>query len=70
MRIRFGALNDWLVRESIDATYQFNMLTPKDFGKYFTQLRSGQFGGFRSELDVKIAQEHSNEQRELAKTAV
>jgi hypothetical protein len=30
------------------------MITPKDFGKYFSKLRDNQLEGFRSELDVKI----------------
>jgi hypothetical protein len=32
------------------------MVTPKDFGKYFTKLRNKELEGFRSELDVKMAQ--------------
>jgi type III restriction enzyme len=51
----FGRLNQWLEREEIPARYQFNMVTPRDYGKYFTKLRSGELEGFRSELDVRIA---------------
>ena len=43
-------------KEKIPTRYQFNMVTPRDFGKYFTKLRDGQLEGFRSELDVKMAQ--------------
>lgn len=52
----FRQLNEWLEKETIATRYQFNMVTPKDFGKYFTKLRENQLEGFRSELDVKIAQ--------------
>ena len=52
----FKRLNEWLEREKILTCYQFNMVTPKDFGKYFTKLRDVQLEGFRSELDVKITQ--------------
>jgi type III restriction enzyme len=52
----FKRLNEWLKNERIPARYQFNMVTPKDFGKYFTKLRGVELEGFRSELDVKIAQ--------------
>ena len=52
----FRQLNEWLEKEKISTRYQFNMVTPKDFGKYFTKLRENQLEGFRSELDVKIAQ--------------
>jgi type III restriction enzyme len=52
----FKRLNVWLEKEEIPTRYQFNMVTPRDFGKYFTKLRDKQLEGFRSELDVKIAQ--------------
>jgi type III restriction enzyme len=50
----FNRLNEWLAKEGSKARYQFNMITPKDFGKYFSKLRDNQLEGFRSELDVKI----------------
>jgi type III restriction enzyme len=52
----FGRLNKWLERTNIPVRYQFNMVTPKDFGKYFTKLRNGELEGFRSELDVKLSE--------------
>lgn len=52
----FKRLNRWLEKEKIATRYQFNMVSPKDYGKYFTKLREGQLEGFRSELDVKISQ--------------
>jgi hypothetical protein len=35
--------------------YQFNMITPRDYGKFFTKLREGELTDFRSELDVVMA---------------
>lgn len=52
----FDRLNDWLKKNKNKTYYQFNMITPKDFGKYFLKLREQQLKDFRSELDVKIAQ--------------
>jgi type III restriction enzyme len=52
----FERLNKWLKKEKVPTRYQFNMVTPKDFGKYFTKLRDQELEGFRSELDVKMAQ--------------
>lgn len=52
----FRRLNEWLERDGVAARYQFNMVSPKDFGKYFTKLRDSQLVGFRSELDVRIAE--------------
>lgn len=57
----FKRLNEWLEKEKILTRYQFNMVTPRDFGKYFTTLKDVQLEGFRSELDVKIAQAYSIE---------
>lgn len=52
----FDRLNEWLEREGIPTRYQFNMLTPRDYGKFFTNLRTGELAGFRSELDVVMAE--------------
>ena len=52
----FNRLNKWLEKGKNSTRYQFNMLTPRDFGKFFAQLREQQLKGFSSELDVKIAQ--------------
>lgn len=51
----FQRLNTWLQQEGNVTRYQFNMLTPKDYGKFFTQLRARELAGFRSELDVAMA---------------
>jgi type III restriction enzyme len=37
--------------------YKFNFLTPKDIDTYFQLLREGRIVAFRSELDVKLAEE-------------
>jgi type III restriction enzyme len=50
----FKRLNNWLRKEGIKRRYQFNMVTPKDYGKYFSKLRDCQLEGSRSELDVKL----------------
>jgi len=50
----FERLNSWLENEKIPARYQFNMLTQKDYGKFFTKLRNRELVGFRSELDVAL----------------
>jgi hypothetical protein len=34
--------------------YQCNFLTPKDYNKFFQQLRNGELVGFRSELDIAL----------------
>lgn len=51
----FERLNEWLKKAGVKTTYYFNMLTPKDFSKFFTKLRNGEAAGFRSELDVAVA---------------
>lgn len=55
-RDHFKRLNEWLKQEGVDATYQLNFLTPKDFNKFFIKLRNGDARGFRSELDVRLSQ--------------
>ncbi len=57
----FKRLNRWLKNVGATICYQFNMVTPKDFGKYFSKLREHQLEGFRSELDVKIVQAEKSE---------
>lgn len=49
----FPRLNTWLEEnENLPVRYQFNMLTPRDFGAFFQKLREGTLSGFRSELDA------------------
>jgi len=51
----FSRLNEWLIKESVDTRYQFNMLTPRNFNSFFQKLREGTLKGFKSELDVVMA---------------
>jgi len=51
-RAHFERLNGWLKKEGIAMCYQFNMVSPKDYGKFFTELRKEKLVGFRSDLDV------------------
>jgi type III restriction enzyme len=51
----FQRLNEWLQKDGNVAWYQFNMLTPRDYGKFFTKLRERDLMGFRSELDIVMA---------------
>jgi type III restriction enzyme len=51
----FTRLNEWLEKEKRPTRYQFNMLSPVDFGKFFTKMRKRDLVGFRSELDVAMA---------------
>jgi type III restriction enzyme len=51
----FQRLNEWLKEDGTSTRYQFNMLTPRDYGKFFMKLREGDLVGFRSELDVAMA---------------
>jgi type III restriction enzyme len=48
----FDRLNDWLEKEKVPTRFQFNMLTPKDYNKFFGELRQGNLAGFRSAIDV------------------
>ena len=50
----FIRLNEWLKKEGIDAIYQLNFLSPKDYNKFFIKLRKDEAAGFRSELDVAL----------------
>ncbi len=55
-RDHFARLNQWLKHEGIAVEYQLNFLTPKDFNKFFIKLRKDEAKGFRSELDIVLAQ--------------
>ena len=50
----FRRLNEWLEREGNPSRYQFNMLTPRDFNKFFQKLRKHDLSEFRSQLDVAV----------------
>ena len=55
----FDRLNEWLKKEKLPIRYQFNMISQKDYGKFFTELRKGKLVGFRSELDVAMVKARS-----------
>ncbi len=50
----FDRLNEWLEKDNNPIRYQFNMLTPKDYNKFFQKLRERDLSGFVSSLDVAI----------------
>jgi len=50
----FKQLNLWLEKEKLPTRYQFNMLTPKDYNKFFNELRKGNLAGFKSDIDVAM----------------
>jgi len=53
----FHRLNLQLSKQRGTAHYCFNFLTPKNFGAYFQYLRDGNLTNYRSELDVKLAED-------------
>ncbi len=57
----FRRLNGWLDDGS---TYQFNMLTPRDYLDFFDKLRKDELKDYRSHLDAEILQEISVEDAE------
>ena len=50
----FDRLNEWLAETGSPMRYQCNVLTPKDYNKFFQQLRNSELVGFRSELDITL----------------
>ncbi len=51
----FNRLNQWVEKAKIPTRYQFNMISPKSYDKFFQTLREGGLVGFRSDLDVAMA---------------
>ncbi len=47
-------LNEHLEADGSPLRYQFNFLTPSSYVTFFTYLRQGNIGSFRSELDLKL----------------
>jgi type III restriction enzyme len=52
----FARVNAYLKKQRKGLAYKFNFLTPSDFGSYFQSIRDGDVEGFRSELDVALAE--------------
>lgn len=50
----FSQLNKWLKKDGIAICYQFNVLTPKNYGVFFQKLRNDELEGFASDLDVVL----------------
>ena len=50
----FERLNLWLEDLKETVRYQFNMLTPQDYGVFFEHLRKIKLEGYRSRLDAAI----------------
>jgi hypothetical protein len=53
----FKRINEYLEQEGSPIRYKFTFLTPASFNKFFQSLREGMIEDFRSELDVKLAEE-------------
>lgn len=53
----FERVNDHLKQAGSPIRYTFTFLTPNNFGAYFQYLRGGRIADYRSELDVKLAEE-------------
>ena len=54
-KVHFERLNEWLQNEGVAIRYQFNFLTPRNYGAFFQKLREKDLEGFRSELDVALS---------------
>lgn len=52
----FDLVNSYLMKAGSPIRYKFNFLTEGKFNTFFQSLREGQIEGFRSELDVKLAE--------------
>jgi len=53
----FERINKHLQGEKNKTSYRFNFLSPADFNGFFQSIRDGNIIGFRSQLDVKLAEE-------------
>lgn len=53
----FERVNDNLKREGSPIRYKFTFLTARNFNVFFQSLREGKVKDFKSELDVKLAEE-------------
>lgn len=51
----FDTLNKWLEKDNITTRYHFNMLTPQDYGNFFSYLLRGDIKSYSSTLDVALA---------------
>lgn len=56
----FDRLNKWLKENGYKECYQFNMLTPDDYNRFFARLREQNLDRYNSGLDVAIADAKDN----------
>lgn len=52
----FDRLNALLRERGRSTQYLFKFLTPKSFNAFFASLRAGKIAEYRSDLDVKLAE--------------
>jgi type III restriction enzyme len=50
----FAQVNQHLHENGKKLQYQFNFLTPQNYGIYFQRLRKGQISGYQSDLDIRL----------------
>ena len=53
----FERVNENLKKEGNPIRYKFTFLTERSFNIFFQSLREGKIKNFKSELDVKLAEE-------------
>ena len=53
----FDRLNQWLQSDGDSVRYQFNFLTPRNYGMFFQKLREKDLEGFRSEIDIALSKQ-------------
>lgn len=53
----FERVNAYLAEQGDETRYKFTFVTPRDFGTLFEMLRGGNVVRFRSDLDVRLADE-------------
>ena len=53
----FQRVNEYLEQEGSSIHYEFHFLSPKNFNAFFQDLREGNIANFRSDFDVKLAEE-------------
>lgn len=53
-REHFDLVNKYLQDADDGLSYQFNFLTPQDYGIFFQKLRQGKIQGYQSNLDIRL----------------
>ncbi len=52
----FERINSYLEKDGSSIQYHFHFITPRSYNTFFQQLRDGNVGSFRSQLDVKLVE--------------